>query len=339
MDCNWARTGRVTVAGSDDGRRMKIYLVLQFRGLARDLLPLLPPKFMFLSDNLEDYETTNEIYRSDNSTSTAVLVEAALADEIIAWGRQKREGRSLLRSARLNDIYEALDLEGQEVVEVFAPYGQNDRSIRNAKEALEVTWMCRCCDRVTAAQIGELSVTVNKKLDLQLTDNSEWIVSDRVQRAMRDLGVSFRPLKNTQAFAQALVSGTCFLRPDVAPCEVLDDICPGCGRRSLGRSDWVEGEQANSDYPDIYLTKDIPVTVSHCEPESITLARSNECIQIAMRNDGPIHDVGAMIDYRQIAPVYYFARPVLFAGAELVLRLLEMGATGFRFRPVKRLLK
>ncbi len=316
---------------------MKIHLVLLFRGLARDLLPLLPPEFMFLGNDLKDYEVFNETYRSSNSTSTAVVVDAAFADEIIAWGRQKHKGRSLLKGARLNEVYEAFDLEGQEVVEVFAPYGQDNRDIRDAREALDITWTCRYCNRAAATQIADLSVAVNKKLDLQLTANSEWIISNRVQQVMRNLGVSFRPLKNTQAFAQALVSETCFLRTEVPPFQVLDDACPGCGHRSLGRSDWVEGEQANSDYPDIYISKDTPVTISHCEPGRITLARSDQCTHRAMFYSHPIHDVGGKIDYRQIASAYYFAYPVLFAGAEVVHRLLDIGATGFRFRPVRRL--
>ena len=304
---------------------MKNGLGLQFRGLAQEIVPILPPDMIFLGGNLEDARA--------NTTRTYVVVDEAQTSRIISWGRQHRNGKSILRVVRIYDIYDRSDLDGLKTVEVFPPHNEDYSSVVNAKKALDAVWTCEYCDRVATTQVVDLHVKIQKKLDLQSTTNGEWIVSVRAQEALQEFGFTYRPLKNSSQFAQLLIAETAVLRTAIPPIHLAGDVCPGCGLRSMGRNDYVEGNLLDWSYPNITICREFPVTIG-LSAQNITFAQSDVRRHVADISPTPTHKVGEKVNYANFAPIKYFTMPLFFASAKFMKHVLDSGITGLAFRPV-----
>lgn len=306
---------------------MKNQLELQFRGYPADVAARLPADWQFLVPLLNDDPGPEE----DHTCWLVAEVDGARMPEILAWGREHEGGLSRIRAAKITDRYEIGDLDGLDVVEIFLPLEIERLKINNAKKALDLKYACANCNRITAAQTADLDVKAKPPLDFQMSENRQWLASPRVQPILADAGIAFRPLASGN-YRQVLVTETCDVRLDLAPVTTWGE-CPGCGEPSRLRTDLVEGQPAGFGSPDMRVEREKPLSVSaSCRPKSIAqspvpLFRST----IAAAQPGR---VGTPFDYRYIHQ-YYDTRPLYFADAGLVRRLLEIGATGLAFRPVK----
>ncbi len=308
---------------------METQVALQFHGLAAEIAPLLPAELAFLSEMLQDHTPWNAPGWSD----CMPVLSPAQAERLIDWGRQKRGGKSILRAARFYERYEPADLDGQDIVEVYYPENTGG-AIRNARQALSIVWACPICDRVRANQVGDLQVTLPKGLDAVFTDISQWVVAPWVRNILGEYGITFRPLKGGRDFAQALVTQTCALATDVFPVQVYGNACPGCGRRNINRSDWVEGAMSDWEYPDIAIAREHPLSIRSACSEDMGLARADVGFGATPGYAQPGHVAGAEVKNPAYRTPYYGYRPAYFAGAELVRRLLANGIKGLAFRPV-----
>ena len=306
---------------------MKNGLQIQFRGLAQDIVPILPSDLSFLGQDLEDYAPAN-------NTNTFVIADQAQTSRIISWGRHHRNSTSILRAVRFYDIYDSSDLDNLKIVEIFPPYNVDYSKIVNDKAALEVVWACEYCDRVVATQVGDMQVKIQKNLDIQRTSNGEWIISTHAQEALQEFGLDYRPLQGNSRFVQLLVAETAVLGTGIHPLHLAGDVCPGCGLQSLGRSDFVEGNLIDSTYPDISINREFPVTIG-LEAQNITFARSDVRRKIASIASAPTHQVGAKINYAHLHPLYYATIPLFFVSVKFMQHVLDTGITGLAFRPVR----
>lgn len=315
---------------------MKSSVLISFRVDARAVRARLTPEFAFLGGALQD---------SDWSGERTARAEAPLApeqwDDMVAWARQELRGRTLARAIRRTDIWEAADLAGRTVVEMTLsrdPIVPDPCDITNFAGAFEARWICAVCRRKTLRQVADLAVEKRclRKSDFQQTQTfNEWFVSARLQGLLAEFGLQTRPIKGRDDYVQLQVEQTVPVRDDLPP--IIRDIpCPGCGLwQGIVRSDILEGDIVNTDFPGLTVQQERPLTLAGSDTDRIVFARSEELFGNYHPYEGEApNKVGEPIVLESagydVSGQYYF-----FASAELVRRLLAIGATGLAFQPVE----
>ena len=203
-----------------------------FRLQQAELVARLPSGLQFLVPALQPYGPG--ITRANADVTPSQLAA------VIEWGRTRVSSSTVLRIARLDNRYERQEL-GDGHAELFRDPQYEPPQVLNLTSAFEARWSCTNCSRVDMSQIGALEVEdINPDVDLQLTETYEVLLASRFRAVAERAGARVRPLSSRQEFVQLLAIPTVTFVP-VFPVCPIDEACPGCGRISYDRSDYVEG--------------------------------------------------------------------------------------------------
>jgi len=307
-------------------------MALGFRGLKSQVTPLLPLDLEFIASALEESDY------SRRPTFGNVTVTPEVADRIVDWGSQKHRGKSIMRVARLYEVYERGDLTGQPLVEIYRPVGGPERrAVANFKKAYRATWDCEYCHCVKWEQVAPLHVRVGGKQEVIRTRTEDWIISSRLRELFERFAIPTRPLENTESFVQIVLGPACTVLSD--PTSMWEgDPCPGCGRRVYSRKDWIRGALLEPAYPEITVYRHEPILTVPAETGA-TVAFSKGSVRFNGNGgwaDRPVHTVGSPA---KVIELHFETQaggsPCFFTRTELVRALLELKVTDFAYRPVR----
>jgi len=316
---------------------LKFSVQMRFRGQAAEIAAILPNEFKFLESALTEAEAADEasvMLAAYSDCRASAIVEREVGEALVTWGRQTRNGATILAGIDIVHVYEPKDLGSSEVVEFCLPHYLDKSRVLNVPAALRVGWACDYCDRVNAEQTADLAVDVAHNYALNLTYNNEWIAPTPFAPFFEHYGLTTRPVANFEDRVQLVIDRTFSLQTAQSPLMSYGTACPGCRRTSLKRQRGIEGHPLDPGYPGIVMYTDSLVTIKPLDAAAITLARSVERLHNPRVGSKPLHKTGEPINYAHISLHYYDAEPIFLAKTELVQQLLDSGANGFAFRPV-----
>ncbi len=306
---------------------MRTELFIAFRQPKQDMIPLLPPDLLPLIPAIYDEEN-----RFGKMVARCLTnVDEAAMSRIIEWGRQKKNGQSLIDMVVIHEWYDIADLARFPLVEIFLSKDVDELSKTIRRDdvwAYVKTWECTYCRRSDLKQLHDLEVAVFPDLDFQMATVYEWLVTSRVEPVLTRHGVKSRPLKNNRDVSQMVIENSYRVVKEVWPIEARN-LCPVCGLFStLFRKDLLEGDYDVND--EIAIVKDSPLTIHLDEGKVHPLAKCD--LEFGRFEHIPEAKPGQEPDFSDIgtaSPEQYY-----FMASDLVRDLLEMTVVGINFRPV-----
>ncbi len=180
------------------------------------------------------------------------------------------------------------------------------------------------------SQVGALVVDgINPDVDVQLTETYEVLLPSRLASTAERAGAAIRPLQGRKDFVQLMATPTVTLVP-VFPLAMVDDPCPGCGRITSDRSDYVEGVLFADGDTGLTVAQEWPLTL-HPGPD--VLGKSKD--RIGWRgevSDEKKHAVGQQLDMEKEKD-WVSGETVVVVKLTLVDALLGAGARIPSLRP------
>jgi hypothetical protein len=333
---------------------MRTTALIQIRGSIAEVKERLPESLAFLVPPLPETRSGNVVFGyfdalraeppalravgSDTVVGRFKLEPSELA-EIVRWGRQPVAGKTLLRSARLDEHYDREELDGSTMAELYGDYelykhtdtkGEPPKVV-NMRSALRGRWECGWCGRVRLEQVGPLKVRpASGGIDVQVTDTRHVLLARRLAAVAEHAGAEVRGLAGRSDFVQVATPAVVSMRP-VFPLFQVMEPCPGCGRAAYGRSDKVEGGLAfDADDVGLIVAKEWPLTVE------VTDAPAATCRELigwqGYYREGS-HEAGAEFSLLRES-AWTSGSYVVFLGLPFVDALLSEGASGLSLRPV-----
>ena len=181
------------------------------------------------------------------------------------------------------------------------------------------------------SQVGALVVDgINSDVDVQLTETYEVLLPSRLASIAERAGATIRPLQGRKDFVQLIATPSVTLVP-VFPLATVDDPCPGCGRITSDRSDYVEGVLFAEGDTALTVAQEWPLTL-HPGPE--VLGKSKE--RIGWRgevSEEKRHVVGQQLDMEKEKD-WVSGETVVVVSLTLIDALLGAGARIPSLRPV-----
>ncbi|HSP19704.1 MAG TPA: hypothetical protein VLQ79_09325 [Myxococcaceae bacterium] len=327
--------------------RVRTSAYLRFRGSAEALRERLPPSLSSLGRALRT-EAGGAGAAGDVTSAAEVELAPAALDRALAWGRTvAADGRTLLRSAYVEDHHERAELEGMGLVELVRPIRAEAPPVRNLAAAYALTWACDHCDRVRARQVGDLRVDLDEAAEalpgfrghpeVLFTRGRELLVAARWQRLLRARSVDSRPLSGNRAYVQVLVPETVALRTDQPPLEA-GETCPGCGVTAIHRVAIVEGDPPLTDATGLWVSRERALSI-HTPPTvaGALVASTRRIGELVTIHPERMHGAGDPVP-AELAEGILAQRgsSVFFVSEPLLAALWDGGATGLEFRPVVR---
>lgn len=231
---------------------MRTKALLYFRLPLAALVARLPDNLRFLATAFQPY--------GPRITRANVDVTPPQVEAVIQWGRTRVGDSTVLRIARLDQRYDRQEL-GEGHVELFRDFQFEPPQVLNVTTAFEARWSCTNCNRVDMSQVGALEVDgINPDVDIQLTETYEVLLRSRLANIAARAGAIVRPLGGRQEFVQLMASPTVTLVP-VFPLSPVDEACPGCGRITCDRSDYVEGGLFSEGDTALTVAQEWPLTL------------------------------------------------------------------------------
>ena len=303
---------------------MRTRAFIQFRGTLAEIVGRLPESLAFLAPVLQDTGYGN--------LSATAEVEPSQLEEILRFGRERIEGKTILRVARLYELHDRTELGDSPMAELYNDTGWDHPAVENMVVAFRGWWECGRCDRVRLEQVGPLKVRPAPRLDVQVTDSQHMLLARRLAPVAEHFGAEVRGLSGASEFVQVVTPDVVTLRPEF-PLFRVYERCPGCGREGYDRSDEVEG----SVYPDpandtgVVVAKTWPLSAEVTDrPASWSRDRINW--RGCEASEGR-HQVGEEFDLERIHS-WESGMHAVFVGLTLMDALLARGATGLSLRPV-----
>jgi len=333
-------------AGNVSEDRVRTSAYFQFREPAAALRERMPPSLSFLAGKLSDRRPGKFIPRSPTATAEVEVTPGELEDAL-TWGRTTdAKGRTLMKSAFIEDHYGREDLDGQKLVELAKPIRVEAPPVRNLETAYRLTWECSRCDRVRARQVGDLDVDFEAALDvpgfrhhpeLLFTPGRELLVARKWQPLLKAHRVATRPLLGTTNYVQLVVPEAVLLQAERPPL-VPGDRCPGCGEMTIDRIELIEGDPPAIDSTGLRVTREQPLTIVPPEADLPALSMSTRPIDdLVDIHPRPEHRVGEGVPADRAKELLdRRGWNVAFISEPLLASLWDEGATGLEYRPVVR---
>jgi hypothetical protein len=303
---------------------MRTRAFIQMRGTSAKLIRRLPESLAFLAPVLKDYTAW-----SKPLAKAEVEVTPSQLEEIVRFGRQRIEGRTILRVARLYECYGRSELGDSPMAELYHDTGWEPPSVENIMVAFRGWWDCGWCTRVRLEQVRPLKVRPAPQFDVQVTDWMQMLLARRLAPVAEHAGAEVRGLSGRTDFVQVVTPDVVTLRPVFPLFEVMER-CPGCGRVGYDRSDKVEGDLLSDEDDELAVAKEWPLSA---EVTDAPAARSRDPIDWRGAIIEGHHRIGAELDLERERSWASGRRPI-FLRLPLVDALLSERATGMALRPV-----
>jgi hypothetical protein len=303
---------------------VRLSLLLFARTSPAAVRALIPPELAFLASA---FQPTWRAARAE------VEVTQEQAARIVAWGEQRREGKTILEAIRWIERFEPADLPSLQVAELRPPEGEMPQ-VANAPQAYLGRWLCTHCDRTVLEQRGPLAVEwTDAPRDLEQTASGELLVRKQYREPFTRAGLEVRALVGTDAVLQVVVPATADLRTDTFPLSRVYP-CPGCGRATIERSETVQGSLEASQEGELYVAREFPLVLGPGRLGGPPMAAAPEPLGWnGLVTKEPRHVAGALFDLNTEPAWTSQGSTVVFAEATLLSRLATAGARSFFFLP------
>ncbi len=303
---------------------MRTRAFIQMRGTSTELIRRLPESLAFLARVLKD--STGWI---EPLAKAEVEVTPSQLEEIVRFGRQRIEGRTILRVARLYERCDRTELGDSPMAELYHDTGWEPPAVENMMVAFRGWWDCGWCTRVRLEQVRPLKVRPAPQVDVQVTDYTQMLLARRLAPVAEHVGAEVRGLSGRSDFVQVVTPDVVTLRP-VFPLFEVEERCPGCGRVGYDRSDNVECDLLSDGDDGLFVAKEWPLSA---EVTDAPAASSRDLINWRGAIIEGHHQIGAELDLERERSWGSGHRPI-FLRLPLVDALLAQGATGMSLRPV-----
>ncbi len=266
---------------------MRTRALIQMRGTSAELIRRLPESLAFLVPVLKD--STGWVEPLANAE---VEVTPSQLEEIVRFGRQRINSRTILRFARVYECYDRAELGDSPLAELYHDTGWEPPAVENMMVAFRGWWDCGGCTRVRLEQVHPLKVRPAPQFDVQVTDYMQMLLAGRLAPVAELAGAEVRGLSGRSDFVQVLTPDVVTLRP-VFPLLAVGERCPGCGRAGYVRSDKVEGGLLSDGDDGLIVAKEWPLSA---EVTDAPAARSRDPIEGRGAIIEGHHQIGAELD-------------------------------------------